>query len=201
MKMPATAPEDAERNRVVAIKRIDEDRRLVFGEVYAPDVLDTYGEYMSSDDIELMAHRFMKLDLGEVIDTNHDNVPNGSFPVESFIARADDPDFLEGAWVLGVKVPDDGVWASIKKGELNGFSFQSMVRPVEHRVKLSIIRDHVGITEEGGADDHRHTFFVQVDDTGKVVFGQTSFDNGHNHRIRRASVTETVNTHNHRFFL
>lgn len=201
MKMPETALADAERTRVVAIKRLDEDRRLVFGEVYAPDVLDTYGEYMTAEDIELMAHRFMKLDLENVIDTNHDNVPNGSYPVESFIARADDPHFTEGAWVLGVKVPDDLVWASVKGGELNGFSFQSMVKPVEHRVKLSIIRDHVGITEGGGADTHFHTFFVQVDDTGRVVFGQTSFDHGHSHRIRRASVTETVNTHNHRFFL
>jgi hypothetical protein len=201
MKMPDPALADAARNRVVRIKKVDEDKRLVFGEVYAPDVLDTYGEFMSAEDIELMAHRFMKLDLGAVIDTNHDNVPNGSYPVESFVARASDPDFTEGAWVLGVHVPDDLVWASVKSGELNGFSFQSMVKPVEHRVKLSIIRDHVGKTEHGGAEDHSHTFFVQVDDNGSVVYGQSSFDNGHNHRIRRASVTETVNTHNHRYFL
>jgi hypothetical protein len=68
----------------VPIKKTDGEKQIVYGEVYAPYVLDTYGEFMTPEDIETMAHRFMQLDLTKVIDTQHDNQPNGSFPVESF---------------------------------------------------------------------------------------------------------------------
>jgi hypothetical protein len=186
--------------RQVTIKRIDEEKRVVYGEVYAPYVLDTYGEFMTPEDIELMAHRFMRLDLGTVIDTQHDNVPNGSFPVESFVAREGDPDYTPGAWVLGVKIPDDGVWQAVKSGVLNGFSFQSLVRPRDVEVVYSVVRDHMGETEpvDGG---HHHLYFVQVDEMGKVIGGRTNEVDGHSHEIRRASVTDVAAAHSHRFFL
>ena len=197
---------DAKRRQIVKIKRLDEDRRLIFGEVYAPNTLDTYGEFVTADDLELMAHRFATLALGEVIDTNHDNMPNGSFPVESFIARAGDQDFMPGAWVLGVKVPDDHIWIQIKKGELNGFSFEALVRPVDCMVTLKAQRDLVARTED--RDDHDHLLFVQMNDQGRVTEGRTSTTEDasgqmHDHAIKRASVTERggQNRHNHRFFL
>ncbi|MGH8562760.1 MAG: XkdF-like putative serine protease domain-containing protein [Gammaproteobacteria bacterium] len=40
----------------VRIKRVDEAKRIVFGEVYTPNLLDTYSDFMSAEDIELMAH-------------------------------------------------------------------------------------------------------------------------------------------------
>jgi len=196
------------REKIVRIERIDADKRLIFGEVYAPDVLDTYTEFVTPEDLELMAHRFLgELEnLKETIDTNHDNVPNGSFPVESYIARAGDPDFTEGAWVLGVKVPDDHIWAQIKKGELNGFSFEALVVPVDVEVTMRQQRDLVGNTEEAG--DHSHVFYAQVNDQGRVVAGHTSISKAaegesHDHRIRRATVTEMGgdDRHVHRFFL
>jgi hypothetical protein len=64
----------------VPIKKTDGEKQIVYGEVYAPYILDTYGEFMTPEDIEVMAHRFMQLDLSKVIDTQHDNQPNGSFP-------------------------------------------------------------------------------------------------------------------------
>ena len=180
-------------------------KRIAFGEVYAPDVLDTYGEFMYAEDIESMCHRFAELDSSEVIDTNHDNEPNGSFPVESFIARGADPDFREGTWVLGIKVPDDHIWAQIMKGELNGFSFEAMVRPVDVVAKVDSVRDQVGLTEPptGGADDHEHLFFVQLSDTGRVVRGSTSMVEGHFHNIQRGTSTNPggEDRHVHRFFL
>lgn len=187
-------------SRQVTIKRIDEEKRVVYGEVYAPYVLDTYGEFMTPDDIELMAHRFLRLDLSTVIDTQHDNVPNGSFPVESFVAREGDPIYTPGAWVLGVKVPDDGVWQAVKSGVLNGFSFQSLVRPRDVEVVYSVVRDHMGETEPVD-DGHQHVYFVQVDEMGKVIGGRTNEVDGHSHEIRRASVTDVAAAHSHRFFL
>ncbi len=197
---------DAKRRQIVKIKRLDEDQRLIFGEVYAPDTLDTYGEFVTAADLELLAHRFAQLNLGEVIDTNHDNIANGSFPVESFLARAGDPDFTRGAWVLGVKVPDDHIWLQIKKGELNGFSFEALVRPVDCLITVKKQRDLVGKTELH--DDHDHMIFIELSDQGRVIQGRTTTEldaNGelHDHKITRASVTERGggNRHNHRFFL
>lgn len=184
----------------VAIKGINDEKQIVYGEVYAPDVLDTYGEFMSAEDIEVMAHRFMQIDLRTAIDTNHDNIPNGAYPVESFVAREGDPDYTPGSWVLGVKIPDAGLWRKVKTGELNGFSFQSLVKPTSVEVEYAVLRDSVGKTESH--DDHEHVYLVELDEIGNVVRGVTSkAADGHFHEITRASHTEESEGHSHRFFL
>lgn len=187
------------RQTMVRIKRVDDEERIVYGEVYAPYQLDTYGDFMLPDDIKKMAHRFMRLDLSKVIDTQHDETPNGCYPVESFIAREGDPDYTAGAWVLGVKVPEDELWTRVKSGELNAYSFQSLVTAIEVDVEYLVVRDHVGSTENNS--NHQHVYFVQVDDDGNVTGGRTSVENGHFHEITRASVTEAADDHTHRFFL
>jgi hypothetical protein len=184
----------------VTIRRTNDEKQIVYGEVYAPLALDTYGEFMTVEDIEVMAHRFMLLDLRTVIDTQHDEVPNGSYPVESFIAREGDPDYVAGSWVLGVKVPDPNVWQKVKNGELNGFSFQCLVKPTSVDVEYATIRDHVGETELHA--DHEHVLFVQLDEIGNVLGGRTAkAADGHFHEISRASVTDRTAGHSHRFFL
>jgi hypothetical protein len=194
------------RSKIVRIKRTDAAQRIVYGEVYAPNVLDTYGEFMIPEDIEQMCHRFMALpDLSKVIDTNHDNVPNGSYPVESYIARKGDPVFTEGAWVMGVKVPSDDIWGKVERGELNGFSFQALVQPVEMDIEYTVIRDHVGVTYKSdtpGHDDHEHVFYVEVDDKGSIIGGWTDEGpDGVVHQIMRGSRTQYANGHLHRFSL
>lgn len=191
--------------RMAPIRRTDDERREVLAEVYAPWVLDTYGEYMTPEDIRRMAHAFMELDLSTVIDTNHDNIPNGCVPRESFIARAGDPDFTEGSWVLRVYIPDDTIWDQVKRGDLNGFSFEALVQPVMTIVRATVLRDHVGATrsDDVGAD-HEHKFFVQVNAAGRIIGGATSpGPDGHIHEIRRASYTEAAGEdgHKHRFDL
>jgi hypothetical protein len=186
------------RSRIVRIKRVDADKQIVYAEVYAPYVLDTYGEFMVPEDIEIMAHRFMRLDLNNVIDTNHDNVPNGSFPVESFIARDDDPDFTPGAWVLGVKIVEQEIWDKVVRGELNGYSFEAMVSLVEWDLDVQVVRDHFGETTTLRGVDHEHMFFVQVNEKGRVVKGWTSeAPDGHTHDIRHGTVTEKAGADNH----
>ncbi len=198
-----TDPEKS--TRLCRIRRTDDDERIVYAEVYSPNTLDSHGEFMLAEDIKKMAHRFMTLnDLGTTIDTNHDNIPNGSYPIESFIARAGDPDFDEGAWVLGVKVPDDSIWRKIKDGTLNSYSFEAMVRPVNMEVTVRTVRDHVGVTRAEKGVDHDHSFFAQVNKAGKIVGGMTSpGPDGHVHEIKFASRTERsgANNHNHRFDL
>ncbi|AHC30437.1 protease [Rhizobium phage vB_RleS_L338C] len=193
------------RSKIVRIKKTDDDKRIIYGEVYAPYVLDTYAEFMLPDDIVEMAHKSLTKDLAAFIDTNHDQTANGSYPVESFIARKGDPDFKEGAWVMGVKVVRDDVWAKVKKGELNGFSFQALVIPKEMDIEYVTIRDHVGTTykaEQAGHEDHEHVFYVEVDDKGTIIGGWTDEGpDGVAHQIIRGSVTQMANGHNHRFSL
>lgn len=193
---------------VARVQKVDDARRVVLGLVYEPDVLDTYGEFMLVEDVEAMAYRFLQIQGSDVIDTNHDNVPNGCYPVESFVARAGDPDFPEGAWVLGVKVPDDHMWRQVKSNEINGFSFEALVRPVPVRASVRTTRDLVGETESCPAaksdDGHNHVYFVQVDRKGLVTRGWTSeAEDGHSHKIKKASFTEPAgpDRHTHRFFV
>ncbi|QIG76081.1 DNA methyltransferase/prohead protease protein [Rhizobium phage RHph_I4] len=193
------------RSKIVRVKKIDGAQRIIYGEVYAPYVLDTYGEFMLPEDIVEMAHKTMTKNLAEFIDTNHDQKANGSYPVESFIARKGDPDFKEGSWVMGVKVVRDDIWEKVERGELNGFSFQALVKPVEMTIDYVTIRDHVGVTYKAvqdGHDDHEHVFYVEVDDKGSIIGGWTDEGpDGVAHQIIRGSVTQMANGHNHRFSL
>ena len=193
---------EAARQTVARIRRVDADRQIVYAGVYAPNDLDTYGEFMFAEDIEQMAHKFMQLDLNGVIDTNHDNVPNGSYPIESYICRkSDDPDFAEGEWVIAVKISDDK-WPEVLDGTLNGFSFEAMVALVDYEVECSVVRDHVGETlaHKGDAEDHSHLYFCQLNEKGNVVRGTTSpGPDGHVHVIKHATMTEKAEGHSHRF--
>ena len=192
--------ENVEVTRFVRVKKIDEEKRVVYGEVYAPDILDTYGDFMSDDDVQLMAHRFMQLtNLAKTIDTNHNEKPNGSFPIESFVARDGDPDYTPGAWVLGVKVTDDEVWKQIKKGELNGYSFQALVRRKAVVVDVEASPDSVGIT--GKAEGHDHLYFAYMDEDGKVTKGITDTVDGHSHTISMGTATDEAKGHAHRIEL
>ena len=185
---------------MLRILKTDDEKRIVFGEVYAPNVLDSQGEMMNADDVELMAHRFMGVQsLKTSIDTAHNNVSNGSYPVESFIAPDGHPDgYTPGAWVLGVKIDDDDVWAAVKRGELNAFSFEAYCKKENQVADVDILVHNVGETE--ACEDHTHLFFVELDDSGKVVKGITSGVNGHSHSIKRGTATEDAAGHKHRYF-
>ena len=186
--------------RTVVIKSIDEDKQVVYGEVYAPNMLDSYGDMMLAEDIELMAHEFIsRSDTDSMFDVNHDNVSITAKPVESFIARKGDADYTEGAWVLGVKIDDVDVWASIRGGDLNGFSMESLVIKKRAIAIVETIIDNVGVTEE--SCDHVHTFYVELDENGLVVKGITSkAGDGHFHDISRGTATDDANDHSHRYF-
>lgn len=180
----------------------DSDEQLVTAVVYEPNTFDTYGEFMLPEDVRQIAHKFMQLDLKNVIDTNHDNVPNGSYPVESYLTKEGDPDFAPGTWVLTVKVADD-LWPAVLDGRINGFSFEAMVELVEYDVEVTTVRDHVGRTvrQKGDSEDHDHLFFAVLNERGKVIGGNTSETNGHSHVIKHGTFTEDADGHNHRFVI
>lgn len=177
----------------------------VFGEVYAPEQVDSDGEAMKAEDIQKMAHDFIARGLVKSLDTNHNKVLNGAEVVESFIARKGDADFTEGAWVLGVRMTDGELWDAIKSGEINSFSFEATVNKVVSDKDLPMYTVAAGKTEKSQADDiiepHTHAYYLEFDSNGQVKKGQTDEVLGHFHKICGSVVTEKTNGHYHRFFL
>lgn len=108
--------------KTVQFKKADAAQRIVYGEVYVPYERDTDGNWMTPEEIEKMAHRFMERLRVTKIDRQHDGEPDEGVVVESFIARPGDPDFTPGAWVLATKVANQETWDVIMRGEITGYS-------------------------------------------------------------------------------
>lgn len=180
------------------IRKVAEDKRLVYGEVYAPNVIDTHGDMMIADDVILLCHRFMLADRQAAVDVMHNNKPINAKVVESFIADGH-PEYTQGAWVAVTKILDDDIWEGVKDGVYNGYSVEMYVRKQKAIVEYEILPEVFGMTEK--ALDHDHVLYVKVDDQGRVVGGHTSIDNGHFHLIRLGTATEDSDGHSHRYFL
>jgi len=106
----------------VEFKKFDEAKRIVYGEVYVPWLVDSQGDFATPEDIEKVCHDFLLDGNLDCIDTQHDFQKNGCRVVESYIAKVGDPNFTHGSWVLGTKVSGDDVWNQILKGDINGYS-------------------------------------------------------------------------------
>lgn len=180
------------------LKLASEEKRIVWAEVYVPNVPDTDMDFMDADAVEHAAYTFMKDMNLKKIDVQHSNdLVEGASVVESFIARKGDPDFIEGAWVVGVHIPDNATWGQIKKGEINGFSLEALVKGEDTTLEIEIPPVVRGKTAKSA--DHEHEFYVTYDPEGNLVGGRTDEVNGHSHAIRRGTLTEKAEDHDHRF--
>jgi hypothetical protein len=141
----------------------------VFGEVFAPGVTDAQGDRMSAVEIAKAAYLFMEKGRLTKIDTNHDLLPNGSYIVETFIAREGDPTFIAGAWVIGVKVPDPALWSAIKKGELNGFSLDGAGFREEVTLEVEIPEALSGLVSLVKRGANRIPFRLTKEDTNRML--------------------------------
>lgn len=180
-------------------------QRLALAAVYMPDVQDSQGDYMSAEEIRKMMWAHMAGGDNFCVDINHDGKVTSCQVVESFIVRKGDPDFpIPGTWVVGIHVPEDGLWGKVLKGELNGVSMEGVGRAIPRdaapKVSLDIICKGYTATHA----DHEHTFEVTLDSGGRIVGGTTSVHTdasgvGHSHNIVKGVVTEEAAGHRHRF--
>lgn len=121
---------------------MNEERHMIYGAVLKPDFPiyrydDIRGDYyiqFSRLTIERLAQEFMKresksMTLDHEVDTSNVSV------VESWIKEDMEKDksvalglgnLPIGTWVIGCKVNDENIWQSIKNGERNGFSIESL---------------------------------------------------------------------------
>lgn len=173
--------------------------QIVYSEVYAPMLPDSDNEFMDEAGVMEMAHNFMRSLRLKNCDVQHNNVcVDGACIVESFIARKGDPDFIAGAWVIGMHVPDARVWKQIENHEINGFSLEALVRQIPCVIEIEV-PDVIEGTTMKSEDGHVHKFYVSYDDNGKFQGGYTDTVDGHMHLIRGGSVTEKAANHAHRY--
>jgi hypothetical protein len=188
---------------IVIKKDAPAEQRMVFGEVYAPDRPDAQGEFMRAEEIQEMAYEFVRKGRMDSIDVMHDNKLVNAHILESFIARKGDPDFIEGAWVIGMHIPDDDLWAAVKKGELNGFSLEALVTRHEQEMEIEIPPVVSGTTSKSDVSaeiaQHEHKFFIAYGEDGAFKGGVTDEVDGHTHMILAGTHTETTLGHSHRF--
>lgn len=182
-----------------------EEKRIVYGEVYAPWQIDTDGEAMLPEDIERMAHDFLASGRVNKIDVQHNLEESGCQVVESFIARKGDPDgFLEGSWVLGTRIIPDDLWDKVKKGEINGYSFYGPVTQVSVQAVVVATSRITGKTEDsadGLLPPHDHDLDIKFSKDDKVIPGLTGNTLGHCHLVTRTTATEQEMDHAHRMIL
>ncbi|WP_053431746.1 XkdF-like putative serine protease domain-containing protein [Halalkalibacterium halodurans] len=126
--------------KTVSILKSDEEKQLVTGVVYEPEVEDAHGDFMTAEEIEKAAHQFLK-DYRN-IDKQHDFISDVGEVVESWIAKSDmtlgDEEITEGTWVMTVKVTDNESWESIKKGDITGFSMAGLAETIEKQKEAPV---------------------------------------------------------------
>lgn len=109
--------------RSIGILKQDKEQRLVTGVVMEPDTIDTQGDQVSEDEIQKAAHKFLV--QSRVMGLQHKKQAPIDV-VESFIAPNDTElggqQVKKGSWIMTVKVIDDELWKSVKKGTYTGFS-------------------------------------------------------------------------------
>ena len=132
--------ETAHLTKRVKLKKADEAKRIVYGVVLDPYIVDAHDDYLSPAEIETTSHNFMA--SSRMIGLDHGGATEAQV-VESWIqpypsadeykkAVAGEPhqatrtafgdDFIHsGSWVLGVKLSSEN-WAKVQAGELNAFS-------------------------------------------------------------------------------
>ncbi len=127
--------ENPQEQKQIPIAKTDEEKHLVYGVVYAPNEIDSQGDYTTAEEIEKAAHNFMKEGRVGNIDRHHSfAAEDGAFVAESWIIKAGDPVFpdeKEGAWAISVKIEDEELWEEVKKQEIGGLSIGGMADKIE----------------------------------------------------------------------
>ncbi|TES56179.1 terminase [Halalkalibacterium halodurans] len=150
--------------KTVNIMKSDEEKQLVTGVVYEPEVEDAHGDFMTADEIEKAAHQFLK-DYRN-IDKQHDFISDVGEVVESWIAKSDmtlgDEEITEGTWVMTVKVTDNDSWEAIKKGDITGFSMAGSAEVIEkQKEKKPVSKNQEGEEEMKGFFTLLKNFFTK----------------------------------------
>ena len=140
VKTPATgkgltlkSAKAGERAGTFEITKMDDERMVAFGIVYAPDQEDAHGDTADAQTIRRACYEFMREGRLKNIDTEHSFSPEAAYVGECWLVRKGDelfPDEPEGAWAVGIQIGDPDLWRQLKSGELTGISLAGIAREV-----------------------------------------------------------------------
>lgn len=197
--VPFAIIKDAGKNAIqkqVKIAKIDDEKRIVKGVVYQPDVADAHDDQMDEVEIEKAAHLFMEKQHTYNIDKQHDLEADKGFVIESYIAPCDmtlgEQAIVKGSWVAAVKVTDDDTWEAIKKGEITGFSMWGVGKREEIKEGEEVSKGLLsriakalgGLIEKGAVADKYHKnrknreFWAAQDALNSVLFNWDTWQSG-----------------------
>ena len=187
------------------LKKVDEEKQIVWGEVYIPLLPDSQGDYMTAEEIAKAGWRFAAQGRLNEIDRMHDgDCDNAAVVVETFIVRAEDPTFIEGAWVIGVHIPDKEIWEGVKSGVYNGFSMEGLAVRREKQFEIDLPEEITGTTQV--ENDHMHPFHIRFNAQGEFLGGLAEPEGAvgadiHSHGIQKGTITELggASPHMHRY--
>lgn len=148
--LKAEGETDPSMDRVVLIRKRDDELGVVYGIVYSPDELDAQGDFTDAGEIRKAAYRFMKDMNLRNVDKNHDE-PISAYIAESWILKGNDavfPGEKEGAWAVGIKIEDDEIRKQIQEGEIKGISMAGVGNRVETEFKKAVMDFNTMITLE-----------------------------------------------------
>ena len=121
-------PPPAKKSFEFKIVKIDKAEQIVGGIIYAPQEVDSQGDYTDEKEIQKAMYKFMEKYAKDSkrIKIQHQG-RNYHFPIlEVFQPEEDtkkgDQTVKKGAWWLMLKVPNKTIWNLVEKGRLTGFS-------------------------------------------------------------------------------
>lgn len=126
-------------NKSVEVAKLDDEQQLVFGWAWVSKdangelVVDSQGEAIEPDDLELAARDFMVNARGA--GQMHEGEAIGNV-VESFVltpekAKTMGIETQAVAWWVGMHIPDEEAFAKVKSGEFSMFSIQGLAETVD----------------------------------------------------------------------
>lgn len=128
--------------REFAIVKADAKLHRVYGIVYAPESVDSQGDWTDAETIRRAADAWMLSGRAMNVDREHDFSSLPAFVAESWLVRSGDPLFpseKEGAWAVGIQVQDAALWDAIEAGEVEGLSLAGTAR-LEKGHQMGLLR-------------------------------------------------------------
>lgn len=189
-------------SKLRSLKRAGEEwQQVAWTELLIPDTPNMFGDIWTREAIIEARDKFMMSDFG--IDLEHDNDDQRNVEyavVEMFVARDDDPDFIPGSLVVGMKFLTEDSWNKVLSGEINGLSYEGTVYQIDVDIEWPDLPRLVsGVTEPDPFDGHTHTFVVELGEENKVLSGSTGETDGHSHSLTTHTITGKAAGHTHRY--
>lgn len=146
--------------RPIAIQRMDAEMMRAYGIVYAPDDIDSQGDWASANTIRRAADRYMREGLSRNVDSEHNFRESGHYVAESWLVRAGDalfPNEKPGAWAVGIQLTDPIEWAELQAGTREGLSLAGSATFAEPEKSKGSGSDQKGQVrnQRGQSDDQK----------------------------------------------